>query len=99
MELNRIQAGIRILCSCHRAIRCMRCNLESGRYLRDQIRMAHPADRLTGNICKYLRVLLIDQNLCFAILTDIRTRHIPAQHMHHKLSPIAQAKHRDTKLK
>ena len=94
MVLDRIQSGIRILRRCHRAIHRMCGNLESRSRLYDRISMTHPTDRLSRNILEYLRIPLINQYHCLAVLSDLCTSHTAAKHEHHELCAVAEPQHR-----
>ena len=95
VELYAVQAARRILGRCHRAIGRMGHNLEAGSRRLNIIVMAHPADILCRQTVKQrARGIKIHQRL--AILAFRSFGDLAAQHMHHELAAVADAKNRHT---
>ena len=97
VELDTVDSLLRILHSGDRAYRAFCNNRESCRKVGDSVGVAHPAGGGLRNALENLRRL--DRNLGSAVLAGICGGNRSAERVGSELCAVADAKHRNTKLK
>ena len=98
MELDPVQAALRVLAGGHRRARAGGERLESGRRLEDRVAVAHPARLLGRQPGEQPAAVTGEGELGAAELAGLGALDAAAERPDHRLHPVTDAEHRDPEL-